>query len=120
LKKNAAKKETIRSTLLNIRNCSAVGPRHAELGRKVKPLPLAKSSKIDHKLKNLSIHFPEGVIVTLKFHLSNSLTTSHVYNHKKIYQLTDIGLRLDKVKLKSEAINMIKKELQSVSIRHTS
>jgi len=119
LKKNVAKKEPTRPAVPNNRSRSAVGPRLAGSGRKPKPLSVVKSSKINHKVKNLSVHFPEGVVVTLKFCLITSLITSGAYN-QQIYQLESVGLQLEKTKFKSEAISKIKKELQSVSIRHTS
>jgi hypothetical protein len=39
---------------------------------------------------------------------------------QEIYQLTDIGLSLEMIKLNPEAILSIKNELKSVSLRHTS
>jgi hypothetical protein len=119
LKKHDGNKETTRSTLIKNRISSVVATRLTHLGHKLKILPADLSSKIDFATKNLSIHFPEGGMVTLRFCLIRSETDSHAYD-QQIYQLTDIELGLEMVRLQSEAINSIKKELKSVSLRHTS
>jgi hypothetical protein len=61
-------------------------------------------SKLNNEVtRSLSIHFPEGSVITLKFVLTQLETSLHAYD-QETYQLTDIGLGLETLKLHPEAI----------------
>jgi hypothetical protein len=119
LKKIPISKGNIQPTMRKIRKISSTGPHRRYKRGKGKILRAALSSKGRVKTKNLSIHFPEGAVITLKFRLTQPETGSQTYD-QDTYQLTDICLGLEMVKLDSEAIDLIKNELKSVSLRHTS
>jgi hypothetical protein len=119
LKKNAANKRTANPTIPKIRNIFLTGSCRRNTAGRLKCLPADLPSKSSETSKNLSIHSPEGGVITLKFRLTRPKNDSSAYD-QETYQLTDIGLGLEAVKLDPEAIDLIKKELISVSLRHTS
>lgn len=60
--------------------------------------------------ENLSIHFPEGGIINLRFRLEQSKGKSWAQSDK-IYRLAGIGIGLEFVGLRPEAVRGIEKEL---------
>jgi hypothetical protein len=76
-------------------------------------------SRTQDTTENISIHFPEGSVITLQFRLTRPETDS-LANDSFVYKLTDIGLGLEMLKLEPEAVDSIKNELKSVSLGHTS
>ena len=77
------------------------------------PNPLPKGP-----FRNLSIHFPEGAIISLRFHNEKSQDISQSQS-EEIYRIVDIGIGLEFVALGTDAIQGIDRELKSVSQGHT-
>jgi hypothetical protein len=68
--------------------------------------------------RKLSIHFPEGAVISLRFRKEQSHNISQS-QCEEIYRLVDIGIGLEFVALATDVIKGIERELKSVSQRHT-
>ena len=68
----------------------------------------------DKEFKELSIHFPEGAVINLRFRREPSKDKPKGRGEDR-YNLTDINLRLEFVGLGPEAIRAIEKEFKAHS-----
>jgi hypothetical protein len=109
----------MRAKSRRIRKLSSPRPLRRQMLENVRIFSATLHSGTHDTTKNLSIHFPEGSVITLQFRLTRPETDSQV-SDSYIYRLTDIGLGLEMVKLEPEVIHSIKNDLKSVSLRHTS
>lgn len=119
MKKKDFNKENVRPILQKNENPCPVDPGLTRVGGKLAILSAHMPLYSHPPIKKLSIHFPEGNVITLKFVLTRRETDPSGYDHQT-YQLTKIGLGLEVVRLGPETINLIKNEMKSVSLRHTS
>lgn len=108
-----------RPTLQTIRSKSQVGPRRKNTVHKGKIFSAALPKPNSEVTKRISVHFPEGGVITLKFQLMTAETGPQACI-QEIYQLMDIGVGLEMVRPNPEAILSIVKALKSVSLGHTS
>jgi hypothetical protein len=118
-KSTVIKTKRARPTLQTIRTKSHTGPRRKNPVHKGKIFSAALPKPNCGVSKSISVHFPEGGVITLKFQLTTAEASPQAYN-QEIYHLIDIGLGLEMVKLNPEAILSIVKTLKSVSLGHTS
>lgn len=103
----------------DVRGCSIAGDEFQWAGKNLEILRTGKHSRRRPASGDLSLHFPEGSVIKLKFRLTrqeNHLPRKNEY----FYELAEIELVLEKVKLGLEAIQLIRKDMDNVSLRHTS
>ena len=91
-----------------IRTKYRVGPRRKNAVLNAKILSSSLTYSNSGVTKSISIHFPEGGVITLKFQLAETEIGRQAYG-QQIYQLTDIGLGLEMVRLNAKAILSIGK-----------
>jgi hypothetical protein len=88
---------------------------HKSLDCNRRNVPAQPSSiSADTEFKELSIHFPIGAVINLRFRRAASKDQPQVRSEDR-YDLTDINLRLEFVDLGPEAIRALEKEFLALS-----
>jgi len=89
VKKSARGKSIKQSTLRTDRKELLAKRRKRDGGGKLEFLTAGSSSPVQGSARKLSIHFPEGGVITLTFQLARREARSRIYTIDT-YQLTDI------------------------------